>query len=211
MSDESFNGLNGEIIVSIKDQLIGYAAGSDYYSENYKGTLRVTFDIRIERLMRKDEYETVNHDMVSRPLDFSLTCTVWDRRKTDHLSGGATTEPLARLVKYARGWDRDRVRQLRELFALHLSSVNAGCAHVRPAYARDSYGRNVPSLDLTPACPVTGYRYGHAWLVRPLPESFPGYVRTLCDPGAVTPVRPDDISEAIILARQSEKEVKRNA
>lgn len=48
----------------------------------------------------------------------------------------------------------------------HLNDMQAGCAHQEVVYEDAPYYR--PSLDATLPCPVTGYRYGSAWLHKPL-------------------------------------------
>ena len=172
------DGLNGETAFKAEDVLIGQVDGEPY---GYKRALDVTVSVRMEWLTRQDTYETTAHEHVSRPLDFAITTAVWQppRYDRDMISGGATVEPLRHLVKYAPGWDAGKVARLAELDAYHLNGMTAGCDHVTPVMETDRYGRTVASLDLTPACPVTGYRYGHAWLVRELPPGFLDEVRAL--------------------------------
>ena len=173
-------GLNGDPVFTARDVPVGKVSGEPY---GHKGrTLTVTVDVRMERLTRRDTYETVDHDTVIAPLDFALTTAVWHPRKHDWVSGGATIEPLRKLISYTNGFDAHSVRELRRLAEWHLNAMQAGCAHQTVVYEDSDYGRR-PSLDLTPACPdirsyhvvggrVTGYRYGHAWLVRVLPDDF---------------------------------------
>jgi hypothetical protein len=166
------SGLNGESVLTIKDLFVGTVPGEEY---GYKRNLRVTVDIRMERLTRQDEYETTEHKTVTGHLDFALTTGVWNlsRSNPDIVAGGATTEPLRHLVTFANGFDADKARELADLAdRWHLNGMSAGCAHQTVVYAKDQYGRSVPSLDLTPPCPVTGYKYGHAWLLESLPDGF---------------------------------------
>jgi len=169
-------GLNGEIAFQAKDVTIGYVPGTPY---GYKRDLKVTAEVRMEYLTRQDTYETTSHKRVSRPLDFAITTAVWQPSGRDWTSGGATLEPLAEITRYAPGWDAGKVAELIKLGQHHLNGMTAGCDHQEIVWEHDRYGRRVPSLDRTPACPVTGYRYGHAWLVRELPEGFLARIRAL--------------------------------
>lgn len=78
-------------------------------------------------------------------------------------SGFATTMTEAtarRLVELADRW--------------HLNTLRAGCAHQAPTVKR-LLASGTPHRDLldeVPPCPETGYRYGHAWLVEPLPDEI---------------------------------------
>ena len=135
----------------------------------------MTVELRLERLERQEEYETTEHDKVSRPLDFALTTSVWRPDRRDIVSGGATVEPLVQLLESGGidpAFDADKVRKLIELHEhCHLNSMKAGCAHQEVVYEESPYGRR-PSLELTEPCPVTGYKYGRAWLLEPLPADF---------------------------------------
>jgi hypothetical protein len=156
-------GLNGETVFAAKDVTVGY-----------KGRNPVTVSVRMERLDRRDAYETVDHQQVARPLDFSLTSDVWKVNRSDIIEGGATVEPLRQITRYADGWDAAKVRELIALAPWHLNAMTAGCAHQEPVMTG---GR--PDLDRTSPCPVTGYKYGSAWLVRPLPDGLAEKVRAL--------------------------------
>lgn len=63
--------------------------------------------------------------------------------------------------------DSDLAREIAPLWKhWHLNEMQAGCVHQgRPARLE---GGGV-DLQSVPPCPHTGYRYGSAWLVRPLP------------------------------------------
>ncbi len=173
-------GMNGEQVLKFEDVLVGYVPGDSY---GYKRCLPVTVSVRMERLDQRP-YQTTAHDMIENPLDFSITTAVWKPNRSDWVSGGATVEPLNEILaadkpRFAPGWDAGKIRALLKLAPWHLNAVTAGCDHVTPVMERDRYDRVVPSLDLTPPCPKTGYRYGHAWLVRVLPDGFEQGVRDL--------------------------------
>jgi hypothetical protein len=158
-------GLNGETVFTAHDVLVGYT----------RNRMPVTVSVRMEALDRQDSYETTEHEQVTKPLDFAITSAVWKRDRSDIESSTAGPESLQEVInsgRYADGWDAGKVQALIGLGPWHLSAMSAGCVHQTPVYANDRYGRNVPSLDQTPPCPITGYRYGHSWLVRVLPDGF---------------------------------------
>ena len=174
-------GLNGEIVLNARDIPVGRVDATRYGYRNRTQPLLVTVDIRIERIAGPNE--TIEHTQVTDFLDFALTTAVWQPGGHDCILAGATVEPLAEIMedgRYVDGITEARMLRLSELGERwHLNGMQAGCAHVTPVIAPDEYGREVPSLDLTPACPITGYRYGHAWLVEPLPEGFLDEIRSL--------------------------------
>lgn len=157
-------GLNGVPVFNARDVPVGRIPGKPY---GYRQSLLVTVDIRMERLTRR-EYETVDHQMVREPLDFALTTSVWRPRLSDIVSCGATVEPLRELSSYEPGWAAESVKELADLEEWHLNAMSAACAHQKRNAGLDS-----------PPCPISGYRWGSAWLVRPLPDGFLDKVRGL--------------------------------
>lgn len=104
------------------------------------------------------------------------------RTRGDIDFGGQCVDMLADVTKLERPWTAEQLADLLEIWKeWHLNDTTAGCAHQTPVYAEDQYGRNVPSLELTPPCPETGYRYGHAWLIRTLPADVLARVREHMD------------------------------
>jgi hypothetical protein len=179
---KTFNGLNGTILVNASSTpgvTVGYVPGGPY---GYKVKLRVTVEVRLERLERSDSYETTTHEQVAAPLDFALTTAVWQpptrTRERDIVMGGATIETLVDVLEHgelAPGFTREKVERLIEMFEKHhLNSLRAGCAHQTMAIDPDGspLDRTSYALDHTPACPVTGYRWGRSWLLEPLPAGF---------------------------------------
>src|SRR5690242_13952124 len=98
---KTYNGMNGTILLNTPETpgvTVGYVNGADYgYST--KRRLRVTVEIRLERAERQESYETTEHEQVSSPLDFALTTAVWNFGNTDWLEGGATVEPLRKVIE----------------------------------------------------------------------------------------------------------------
>jgi hypothetical protein len=176
-------GLNGEVVLNAKDITVGYVPASEYYSQNARRSLRVTVTVGMEALTRQDEYETTDHRKVTRPLDFSITTAVWNWNGTDWVAGGATVEPLRHLVKLAPGFTQSDIDGLLELSKHHLSGMRPGCVHQQDVMVPEDVPQHERAhwmLDNAPACPETGYKWGHAWLLETLPEWLTAdYVRGL--------------------------------
>lgn len=122
-------------------------------------------------------FQTVDHEPCPPgTLTLSACRSILDLSKRGdnrYISSGAGSyaDSIGTEVWWEKGWNRDRFTHLAEIAdRWHLNTMRAGCAHQEVVYETDRYGRRVPSLDLTPPCPETGYRYGSAWLVEPLPE-----------------------------------------
>lgn len=120
-------------------------------------------------------FQTTEHqDLTTEPLTLSMTYDEIDprvRRDGGFVAGGAgVPEAVKRITTPAIR--RDVLRRMGEIAdRWHLNGMVAGCAHQDVVWEDHEYGRR-PSLDLTPACPVTGYKYGHAWLVEILPDEI---------------------------------------
>lgn len=112
------------------------------------------------------DWQTVDHEPITNPLRFTLTFDVV----------GPTGRLLAFGAMGLAGFDEVTATRrassttfaaLRNLVDWHLNDLQAGCAHQTVVYESSPYGPR-PSLQDTVPCPLTGYRYGSAWLVRPL-------------------------------------------
>jgi hypothetical protein len=177
MSD--WDGMNGTRVLTARDVPLGKLRGGSEYG--YRGwMLPVTVDIRIEREQRRDTYETVTHEHIREPLSLSMTSAVWRPDMSDHVSGGATREPLRKLAKvYAPGV----ARQLADIGdRWHLNAMRAACAHMTSdtlVREPDGYGGERIACGSVNTCPVSGYTYGSAWLVEPLPGVMLGTLRAL--------------------------------
>jgi hypothetical protein len=158
-------GLNGNPIFNAEDVPVGRVSGASY---GHKRRLLVTVSIRMEELTRRGFYDTVDHKIVREPLDFAITTGVWQPGGRDIVSGGATVEPLRELASYEMGWTPESVKELADLEEWHLNGMSAACAHQERRAGLDS-----------PPCPISGYRWGSAWLVRPLPNGFLSKVENL--------------------------------
>ncbi len=126
-----------------------------------------------ERVVETIEHEHVRYGDVPH---VSITWEYGTKRQLNRGdgSGGCDIDRdlLAMLSPQAH-----RIHELAERW--HLNTMRAGCAHQTIRYGTKRYGRKVPSLDATEPCPVTGYKYGHAWLVEVPPAEVLDELRTL--------------------------------
>jgi hypothetical protein len=97
---------------------------------------------------------------------------------------------------YHKGWTAVKVRGLRRIWrAWHLNHMFPGCEHqdkwdtdktlLLPSGETKTAGWVTPDEHpegiLTKACPVCGYKYGSAWLKRPVPQETLDWLRELPD------------------------------
>lgn len=145
-----FNGLNGDILLNTAGGtglLLGTVSGLPY---GYDGRLRLSVDIRVEELLRREVYETTEHDMVERPLSFAMSAQVW-RPDLGDIVCSAPGGSLLMESLYDGDWlvPTEQVLTLASLGERwHLNDMRAAC------------------------CPITDYKLGSAWLIEELPPHF---------------------------------------
>lgn len=134
----------------------------------------VTVEMRITTHTARPDTQrlTINHEPITNWSRFAMTSMTRDSRAKYAHSAGQGREELLRITECAPGFN---VGKLHELYALwdrwHLNDMNAGCVHQPPesvVWENEPYRR--VDLKNTPPCPDTGYRYGSAWLIEPLPS-----------------------------------------
>jgi hypothetical protein len=130
---------------------------------------RVTAEVALRPV--PDGFQTTTHQPAVGLLGLSVTSYLWRRDGSDIETGGATRAHLrGRLDRLAPDITREDVTALADIGdRWHLNDLSAGCVHQEVVWEDGRYGRQ-PSLTATEPCPETGYRYGSAWLVEPLPE-----------------------------------------
>jgi len=155
-----------------------YLGTADVWGERVKvyATMRGDFRDTLndpERIVETVEHEHVRYGDVPH---VSITWTYGTERELKR-GDGAGGAGIAPEVIDALG--SDRARRIVELAdRWHLNTMRAGCAHQAVVWEDSPYGRR-PSLELTEPCPVTGYRYGHAWLVEIPPTDVRAELRSL--------------------------------
>lgn len=115
--------------------------------------------------------ETIEHEQV-RYGDVPFIAITWTYGTPVEIRNGNGGGGAGIDAEVVAGMDDPTIA--RRLLAIadrwHLNTMRAGCAHQQVVMERGPYGRERPSLDRTPPCPITGYRYGHAWLVEIPPD-----------------------------------------
>ena len=104
---------------------------------------------------------------------FSASGAIWDGRHYDNIAGGQILEEIARL------FPRDeRVQRIIRVWRVwHLNDLTAGTPRQEAAIAqwkaegnKYDYGKAVEYLKSIGLYEDDGYKYGHAWLKRELPD-----------------------------------------
>ena len=149
---------------------------------------RVKVEIDVKRVDSR-EYRTVDHETITHVDRFTVSAVIDERparggRWRDY-SAGQCIEDVAKVTDFAPGWDAAKLKTLLRVWRdWHLNDVQSDCAHMHVAPIGssvlgievgriDSPEQNVLShytINRALVCPVTGYRYGHAWLVKPLDD-----------------------------------------
>lgn len=110
------------------------------------------------------KWQTVTHGTVENPLCLSFMGQVYEKgaRRGYPSHAGQIQDALDAITVPAPGWTLDEVAEVHRIWNdWHLNTLNAACVH-----------QTEPSQGDDPEpCPVTGYRYGHGWLVNPLPDA----------------------------------------
>lgn len=115
------------------------------------------------RLARRDvQMQTVTHEWVTGAWELSLSGHTVSTRSTRD-----TWESSGQIAQTVREIGTAQAVELAQLWQRwQLNTLTAGCAH--------QVGTKAP-------CPVTGYRYGHAWLLRELPSAVVARVLELLE------------------------------
>lgn len=133
--------------------------------------------------------ETVTHEEAGEYLEFTMTGLVVAKyvRREYPYHIGQCLDALLDITEPAPGFTPSTIVDMHDTWKRwHLNGMNAGCAHQKVRWEDSDYGRR-PSLTKTLPCPITGYRYGTAWLSEPLPEHIVTTVNEFIETGVWTP------------------------
>jgi hypothetical protein len=126
-------------------------------------------------------HETIEHQPVNLYTELVISGETYRKHSRYVTNVDQVDGTAAAIVDPAPGWTLEDIRDLVTIWRrYHLNGARAGCAH-QVIERETRYGRSVPSLDKTAPCPITGYRYGHAWLVELLPAEVKARVRELVE------------------------------
>ena len=118
--------------------------------------------VTVETSEHTGNSQTTEHDPISAWTRISITGHVTEKYCREWSQGGQIESVLERIKDFAPGWNNPKVQHLAAIWRRwHLNDVQAGCAHMDlPADASYDARKDI-------RCPVTGYKYGSAWLVLP--------------------------------------------
>ena len=118
--------------------------------------------VTVETSEHTGNSQTTEHDPISAWTRVSIQGEVIEKYHHEATSGGQIGFELTHITTFAPGWNKAKVERLASLWRTwHLNDTRAGCAHMSlPADASYDARKNI-------RCPVTGYKYGSAWLVLP--------------------------------------------
>lgn len=148
--------------MEITDQYIGRNANGE----------RLYLDVRL--VVVDGPERTIYHDTITEYRAFGASGHTTYRGRS--VSAGQILDDLLDLRELAPGWTVAKVADLHATWKRwHLNQMQAGCAHQTVLWEDSEYGRR-PSLEMTEPCPESGYRYGSAWLVDPMPGDVAGKI-----------------------------------
>lgn len=161
-------------MISIDEiQLVRHGYIGRQPSDWHKGKDHIFVDIA---LRPRAGVTTINHESVDEFLSLGIMGTVWrtrHRTNEDCESAGQIVDHIdpATIVP-ADGLRLGDIERLCEIWRRwHLNDMRANCAHQAHVWPLPK------DLATIPVCPETGYKYGTAWLVEPLPAEVEAWVR----------------------------------
>lgn len=135
---------------------------------------------------RGDGFHTVDHCPAPAEIHrLSLTGEVYfpgHRGPTHHdpdpSMAGQIANILPMINRPAAGWDLDQIAELAAYWRRwHLNDMQAGCVHMEKFIPSRNIASAGDNWHIRPTCPITGYRWGNAWLVEDLPEAIANRIR----------------------------------
>lgn len=143
--------------------LIGSFPGPD---EERFSTNSVYINVKVVEVQR--EAETIDHEKVDKYTKLSISGLVSGTRLHEH-SRGQVSDTVALVTDFANGFNAEKLQTLLKIWdEYHLNDLQAGCSH----QDSDAYDTMDERLEKIPPCPETGYKYGHSWLLKKLPEDI---------------------------------------
>jgi len=128
------------------------------------------------RPLQAGTWQTVEHTPApADAVEFAASGFIIARHRRNADSAGQVLDALADVTAPAQGWTAADVASLLAIWRRwHLNSMKAGCAHM-PADARERWDRR----ERVECAAGSGYTFGAAWLVEPLPADVAAEVRRL--------------------------------
>jgi hypothetical protein len=158
-----------------REGLVGRTADGD----------RVYVRVEFRHHTFETEHETIDHAPIDAVTELSISGHRKRYRTNVEDGGGQNRDDLRAVTRPAPGWTLEELSELADLWQRwHLNAMKAACAHQMAAEVPEGTPwdqRTGYVLANTPACPETGYRYGHAWLVEQIPPAVVNQLYRLAD------------------------------
>lgn len=146
-----------------------------YTSEGWDGkplTSRVDIDMRLTTYS-EGPYTTVDHEEVDSYVEFAASGAVVERGMMSR--GGQMLDELLKVQRVSSPWKQHDLLSLFHVWEkFHLNGMTAACSHMTRdtlVYEDNGFGGRRISCSGN-VCPETGYTYGKAWLVKPIPDVY---------------------------------------
>lgn len=163
-----------DTMLTLPDDLPGFQSGNHgLITTRFLGRLddgdRVHVTVELRETTAAAPYQTITHTSITDLVELSVTGTLTRKHSSHPYGFGQCHDAAADIVRPADGVTVADCKRFAELAKRwHLNAMRAACAHQTVVWEDSNYGRR-PSLTLTEPCPITGYKYGHAWLAEALP------------------------------------------
>jgi hypothetical protein len=140
---------------------------------------RIFLEVEIQHFEGRD-CVTVDHEPIASYTRVSISGLGYRKHARNATSAGqiiGDAESVLHGGRVAPGVERADLARLLDIWReWHLNDMVAECVHQTPT------GEGISErLRQTPACPVTGYKYGTLWLVRPVPADVIAELRLICE------------------------------
>lgn len=130
---------------------------------------RIYVDMTVRELDRLDS-QTVNHEEITNYVEFTMSGLGVAKHCRNASSAGQMLEDLMSIKSPVKGLTRAEIREMHALWSRwHLNGMKAGCVHMEA------------DAEIGTVCPETGYRYGYAWLIEPIPADTLARMNELID------------------------------
>lgn len=128
--------------------------------------LRFIIQLTLEEQGGERVMHTIEHEPVARVTRLSISGAGLERSARDIAYGGQCRDALEELRELAPGWTQADVDSIAAIWdRWHLNDLRAACAHMDLPEDKSYDARHHIECEAG-----TGYKYGTAWLVEPLPD-----------------------------------------
>lgn len=154
---------------------------------------RITAVVRLEPAKPDVTTTFTDHATGPRPAELGIMFAVEDRRRANGYYQGGQVDAEHRIIARRDPFgdaSREVAAFINETWsAHHLNTMHAACDHMTPEMLARRDGESTPDWQTRMlaevVCPETGYRWGRAWLARPIPADVLDKLERLIATGAI--------------------------